>query len=865
MTAASAPPAAPAPWAAAADAVLAGVASSPQGLSAAEADDRLAAAPPAAGPRRAGWVRELTRQFTSPIVLILLAATVISMAVGDVTDGLIIIAIIVASGLLGFAQDHRAGRDVAALTARVQVEATVLRDGSPTQVPVAHVVRGDVVHLATGSVIPADCRLLGADELLVDESALTGESFPAEKQADVVLSAATPVAGRVNSVFFGTHVVSGTANAVALGTGRDTELGRVTKDLRGAAPTTAYERGSSRFGYLLVRLMLVLTVFIFAVNAVLGRPLLDSLLFSLALAVGLTPQMLPAIVTISLSSGARLLARRKVIVKRLEVIEDLGSMSILCTDKTGTLTEGAPRLDRALDVSGRESEAVLTLAALNAGLQDGFVNPMDQAIVARQAPPPGATALDQVPYDFTRKRLSVLTDVDGWPTLVTKGAVQGVLSVCTRAEVDGTAVDLADVRDDVTDRFARLSADGFRVLALATRRYDRDPGDLGPEAEEGLTLRGLLAFHDPVKATAGEAVTRLRELGVSVRLLTGDNALAARATAASVGLSTDRVLTGPHVDAMDDPALAEAVQRVEVFAEVEPHHKRRVLLSLRTGGAGVGFLGDGINDAPALHAADVGISVDTAVDVAKEAAAVVLLDKTLDVVLDGVTLGRRTFANTLKYVRLTTSANFGNMLAMAAASLVLPFLPLLPRQILLLNFLTDIPSTAIAEDEVDPEQTLRPASWDLPDIRRFLVVFGSVSTFFDVVTFAVLLGVLDASATEFRSAWFIESTVSELLVLFSLRTRRPMLSSRPARLLVGLSVAVGVSVVVIPFLPVVASALGLDRPGPDLLLAIAGIAVAYVVTNEAVKRVYYRRYPGTGTFWLEPSDDSACSQPTPRD
>ena len=830
-------------WTTTVDDVLAGLGSARTGLSTTEAARRLSAAPAAPGHPPSHWLRVLAGQFTSPIVLILLTATVIAMLVGDLVDGTIIIAIIVASGLLGFFQEFRAGRDVAALLARVQVEATVLRDGVPTEVPVARVVPGDVVVLSAGSVIPADCRLIEADELLVDESSLTGESFPAEKDAAGSVAASAALADRCDTVHFGTHVLSGTALAVAAVVGHDTELGRITRDLRSTVPKTAYEKGISRFGYLLVRVMLVLTVLIFAANALLGRPVLDSLLFSLALAVGLTPQMLPAIVTISLTQGARRMAARKVIVKRLEVIEDLGAMTVLCTDKTGTLTQGAPRLDLAVDLAGAESDHVLALAVLNAGLQQGFVNPMDAAVLARSPLPPGAVALGQVPYDFGRKRVSVLTPVDGTPTLVVKGALPSVLAASTTVLESGTAHPLDEARRAaVTGRFEQLSSDGYRVLAVAVGSYDGPGGTaLSPSDERDLCLVGLLAFHDAVKDSATRAVADLEAVGVTLRLVTGDHALAARATASVVGLDATTILTGADIEGLDDQALAARAATVRVFAEVEPHHKRRIVLALRHGGNAVGFLGDGINDAPALHAADVGISVDTAVDVAREAAAVVLLEKDLGAVMAGVRLGRETFANTLKYTRLTISANFGNMISMAAASVVLPFLPLLPRQILLLNFLSDVPSTAIAGDAVDPEQTERPATWDLVAIRRFMVVFGIVSTAFDLLTFAVLLLLLDASAVEFRSAWFIESTISELLVLFSLRTNRLMVTSRPGRVLLVLSVAVGAIVFAIPFVPPVADVLGLDRPGLDLLLAIGGIVVAYVATNEVVKWFVLRR------------------------
>jgi Mg2+-importing ATPase len=848
-------------WAGPPDRVLADLGSSSRGITAEEAERRLAEAPAAPGRRTADWWRVLVDQFASPIILILLAATVISMLVGDLVDGSIIVAIIVASALLGFVQDFRAGRDIAALLARVQVEATVVRDGHEVAVPVAQVVVGDVVVLAAGSVIPADCRLLEADELLVDESSLTGESFPVEKRADAEVAPEAPLSERIDAVLFGTHVLSGTGRAVVARVGRTTELGTITRDLRAAVPRTAYEKGITRFGYLLVRVMLVLTVLIFVANTALGRPVVDSMLFSLALAVGLTPQMLPAIVTISLSSGARRMAKRRVIVKRLDVIEDLGSMTVLCTDKTGTLTIGAPGLDRALDPTGAESSRVLDLAVLNAGLQEGFANPMDAAILERQPLPDGAVSLGQVPYDFRRKRVSVLAEVDGTRTLVVKGALPSVLGACTTvADGSGSRTLDAAAHDAVTAQFEQLSAGGYRVLAVADRPYAGPGGTaLTPEDERDLRLVGLLAFHDAVKDSAARAVSDLRAVGISLRLITGDHALAARATATNVGLETSTILTGPEIEALDDSALARSVAEVSVFAEVEPHHKRRIVQALRTSGSAVGFLGDGINDAPALHAADVGISVDTAVDVAREAAAVVLLGKDLEVVIDGVRLGRETFANTLKYTRLTISANFGNMISMAMASVVLPFLPLLPRQILLLNFLSDVPSTAIAGDAVDSEQSERPASWDIAAIRRFMVVFGIVSTAFDLLTFAVLIWLLDATATEFRSAWFIESTISELLVLFSLRTNRPMFTSRPGTLLLTLSVVVGAVVIGIPFVPPVADVLGLDRPGAELLLAIVAITVTYVATNELVKWFVLGRHSRRPSSRTSVSADATAS------
>ncbi|MFF0862019.1 magnesium-translocating P-type ATPase [Nonomuraea sp. NPDC003560] len=774
-----------------------------------------------AGPRGHRGLRLLLAQFTSPIVLILIAATILSMVLGDLTDGFIILVIIVASGALGFWQEHSAGSAVDALLARVRVETEVIRDGREVSVPAEDVVLGDVLVLRAGDIVPADCAVERAQSLLVDESALTGESFPAEKGVAAELYAAT-------------HVASGTATATVLRTGHATKFAEVTAELAGRDVTTGFERGMTRFGLLLVRAMVVLVTAIFVVNVVLDRPVVDALLFSLALAVGLTPQLLPAIVAVSLSAGARKMAAERVIVKRLDAIEDFGAMTVLCTDKTGTLTAGAVRLDQATGVGGEPSGEVLRLARLNAGLQHGFANPLDEAVLAGAPPLDAAARLDEVPYDFQRKRLSVLVDEAGVPTLITKGALESVLAVCTTARTDEGTVPLEAVREAVMGRFAELSRDGFRALGLAIAALPgRSTATVADES--GMTLVGVLAFHDPAKEGTAEAVRDLAGLGISVRLITGDNRLAAERVAREVGLGGE-VLTGADLDRLDEHALAARVTGVEVFAEVEPLHKERIVRALRASGATVGFLGDGINDAPALHAADVGISVDTAVDVAKQSAAIVLLDKDLKVIADGVRLGRRTFANTLKYVRVTISANFGNMLSMAAASAFLPFLPLLPRQILLLNFLSDIPGTTIATDQVDPEQLRRPRSWNLSGIRTFMIVFGLLSSVFDIATFLVLRLGLDAGADVFRTGWFIESTATELAVMLVLRTARPFYRSRPSRPLLLTSVAVAVLTVALPYTPV-GGPLGLVPLTWPVLGALAALTVLYVAANEGAKRL----------------------------
>jgi Mg2+-importing ATPase len=822
------------PWAANLPELLARLECGTNGLSGPEAARRLARdGPNAIGiTRRHRGLRLLLAQFMSPIVLILAAATVLSTALGDVTDGVIILAIIVASGALGVWQERSAGVAVDALLARVRVEVEVLRNGVEVAVPAEEVVVGDVVVLRAGDIVPADCRVLESQSLLVDESTLTGESYPAEKTPDAVALDDTPT-GRTNTVFLGTHVASGAGTALVVAVGRSTEFGALSAQLAARDVVTGFERGITAFGLLLVRAMTVLVTAIFVVNLLLERPVVDSALFSLALAVGLTPQLLPAIVAISLATGARRMAAERVIVKRLDAIEDFGAMTVLCTDKTGTLTAGAAKLDAAFDLAGHTSTEVLRLARLNAGLQLGFANPLDQAILDGAGVVDPALRLDEVPYDFERKRLSVLV-AEGTPILITKGALDGLLAIATTAEVAGEVIALDSVRAALQERFTSLSADGYRVLGLATRALP-DRQTVTADDEAGMTLRGLLAFQDPSKPGVAEAIRDLAALGVSVRLVTGDNHLAACHIAAEVGLDVQTVLTGGEIRALDDTELARRAAMVSVFAEVEPLGKERLVRALRSAGHTVGFLGDGINDTAALHTADVGISVDTAVDVAKQAAAIVLLDKNLSAVADGVRVGRQTFANTLKYVRVTISANFGNMLSLAAASAFLPFLPLLPRQILLLNFLSDIPGLTIAGDTVDSEQLARPRAWDIRSIRTFMVVFGLISSAFDILTFVTLRVGFGAGADLFRSGWFVESMATELAVMLVLRTGRPFFRSRPGRALLGTSLLVAAVTVTLPF-TALAHPLGLVPLPAPILAVLVGLTAIYVVANEIAKR-----------------------------
>ena len=746
--------------------------SSEHGLTAPEAAERLLHAPGDIHSRHVTEFALFARQFRSPIIIILLAAAILSMGLGEIVDAVIVITIVMISGFLGFVQERGAVRAIEALAKSVRVHADVLRDGKECEIPISHVVRGDVVRLRVGDIVPGDGRILFANQLFLNEAALTGENYPRSKTTGIVADSSRLVE-RTNCVYLGTHVASGEGKVVIVGTGKDTEFGRVAEHVAEQHVPTSFERGITSFGYLLMQATVVLVSAIFIFNLVLHRPVIDSLLFSLALAVGLTPQMLPAIITLSLSRGAVVMARQNVIVKRLDAIEDVGSLNLLCTDKTGTLTVGTVGLKSAIDLEGESSEYVRTLAWLNARLQTGFLNPMDNAIVGTGEP---ATTLPHVcgelPFDFHRKRLSVLVSDPAGYLLISKGAVESIFDVCSYAlGKDQLAIPIEEEMPRLRKLYEELSLSGLRVLGVAHRLLDSKE-NFSVECESQMTLVGFLTFDDPPKIGTSESLETLEGLGVSVRIVTGDNAHAAAHIANAVGIETVGLLVGRDVARMTDQQLQVAVENVFVFAETDPIDKERIVRAFSASGHTVGFLGDGINDTPALHAADVGISVDTAVDVAKQSADLVLLNKDLMVLASGIEQGRRVFVNTLKYVNVTTSANFGNMLSLALASVVLPFLPLLPFQILLLNFLSDIPGMTIATDRVDNEQLQHSHHWDMGRVRRFMIMFGLISTIFDMMTFTVLRAVFHADATLLRSGWFVESTFTELAVMLVLRTRR---------------------------------------------------------------------------------------------
>src|SRR5271157_209044 len=778
-------------------------------------------------------------QFKGPLTIILIFAGGLSFFLGDPVNALIILVIIFASSLLGFWQERGATNAVEKLLAVVQTKANVLRDGGQKEIPVEGIVPGDVVLLNAGDLIPGDCLVLESKDLFVDEASLTGETFPAEKVVGV-LPPETPLSQRTNSLFMGTHVVSGNAQAVVVGTGSRTEFGKVSDRLKLRPPETEFEHGIRRFGYLLMEVTLVLVVATFAINVYFARPVLDSLLFSLALAVGLTPQLLPAIISINLARGAKSMATEKVIVKRLASIENFGSMNVLCSDKTGTLTEGEIRVQSVVDFSGKETKKALLYAYLNAFYQTGFKNPIDEAIRTNHLDLSGYTKLDEVPYDFVRKRLSILVSKDSTVLMVTKGALQSVLDVCTLVETsEGTIVEIAGVRREIQERFEYFSGEGFRVLGIAYK--SAGTGRLiTKDSEVGMTFMGFLVLFDPAKPNIAQTIGELKEIGISLKIITGDNRLVARSISQQVGFPSPRVLAGSELGQMSDEALLGRVNEVDVFAEVEPNQKERIILALKKAGNVVGYLGDGINDASALHAADVGLSVDSAVDVAKESADIVLLEKDLGVLVHGVKEGRKTFANTLKYVFMATSANFGNMFSMAGASLFLPFLPLLPRQILLTNLMTDFPETTIGTDNVDTEMVDRPRRWNVRFIRDFMIVFGIVSSVFDYLTFGVLLFVLQSSTDLFRTGWFVESVISASLIVLVIRSRGPFFKSKPGRYLSMTTLMIVGITVVFPFTPL-GYLFGFTPPPTSFLLAMAMIVTLYIVAGEVVKRTFYRR------------------------
>lgn len=833
-------------WSRPAEELLAGLHSRATGLASREAAARLkeSGRNEIARKRREGSAWLLIRQFRSPLVLILVFASAVSAFVGEIDEAAIIGVIVLASCLLGFTQEYGASRAMQALAARISSQATVLRDGAAVVIPAADIVPGDVVRLSAGNLIPADGVLLDARDLNVSEAVLTGETYPVVKVPGTSPPEA-PVSRRGNALFAGTSIRSGTATMLVIRTGDRTEYAAIAGTIAHSAPETEFARGIRRFGYLMTEIMLVMVILVFFANLLLRRPPIDSLLFSLALAVGLTPELLPAIISVTLARGARTMAAGGVIVRRLDSIENLGSMDLLCTDKTGTLTEGVIHLDACLDPSGEASPDVRLWALLNATLQTGMANPLDEAIAAAATADDTRAAyvkVDEIPYDFVRKRLSVVVREptgDG-QLMICKGAVRNILAACAFIRLDGAEKPLDAARAATLDRLVEAwSGKGFRVLGLAVRRFAAKESYTRDD-EAGLCFAGFLLFVDPPKAGMAETLKALSARGIRVKIITGDNRYVARYLAEAVGLGHRNVLTGEEVGRLTKEALFGRVARIDIFAEIDPNQKERIIAALRRRGNVVGYLGDGINDAPALHEADIGISVEGAADVAREAADMVLLQRDLGVLLRGVEDGRRTFANTMKYISTTTSANFGNMVSMAFASLILPFLPMLAPQILLNNLLSSLPSLAIAGDRVDADQIDTPRRWDIGSIRRFMIYFGLESSCFDFLTFGFLILVIHATAETFRTGWFMESLLTQLAIVLVVRTRNSFWKSRPSALLGWLTFAVGLVALTISYLPG-AGWFGFVRLPTNAMAGLIGITLAYLATSEATKHWFFSR------------------------
>ncbi|MBX3300043.1 MAG: magnesium-translocating P-type ATPase [Acidobacteria bacterium] len=800
--------------------------------------------------RRANALVDLLRLFANPLIILLIVASGISLAVGDVINASIIISMVLLGVFLNFFQTRRSKKAADSLRREVSVSARVLRDGRWSEVPRREVVPGDLIRISAGGLVPADAVLVETRGLHVQEAALTGESLPVEKAA-----ASSPEPTDAERVFLGTSVISGTATARVVATGPDTRFGEIASRLVQKPPETEFERGTKKFGFFIVRVIFVLVVFVFLVNALMQRDILESLLFSIALAVGLTPEFLPMITTVTLGQGAIRMAAQKVIVKNLEAIQNFGSIDILCCDKTGTLTKGEMSLKDHVDPQGKPSEEVFRLGWINSALESGVTDvlshgldrskisdPLDAAIIGHDTPQAGLPEkLDELPFDFERRRVSVVVIDGGQARIITKGAPESIMSVCTGIRTPEGDQDLRDgAADEARKLVEGMSRRGLRVIAVAAATVATRERYTAAD-EQGLTLEGFLVFADEPRESAAEALRSLADDGVEVKILTGDSELAAGYVCNEVGLDAKRIINGDDIDKMDDAALAQTAEQVTVFARVSPVQKNRIILALKQRGHVVGFLGDGINDAPSLRTADVGISVASATDVAKDAAAIVMMEPGLDVLHSGIIEGRKSFGNVMKYLLMGTSSNFGNMFSMAAAVLFLPFLPMLPVQIVLNNFLYDLAQITIPTDEVDDSFIRKPRKWDISLIRDFMLYIGPISSIYDFATFYVLLHVFRATEQMFHTGWFIESLATQTLVVFVIRTAGNPFKSKPSRPLTITVIAVVLVACILPFTPP-GRLIGFVPMTWQFYLFVAGATATYLLLVEMVKRKLMSRW-----------------------
>ncbi len=820
-----------------------------QGLTGAEASKRLGKYGPndTTGLKRTSAAVQFLRLFANPLVAILIAASAVSAILGDRINASIIMIIVLLSNTLNYVQTSRSQNAVEKLRSGVAPTASALRDGTWLELPRREVVPGDIIRLAAGDLVPADGRLVQATDLHVQQAALTGESLPAEKSAADDVDASDSFADAHNCVFLGTSVVSGLGTALITVTGRNTAFGDIAARLASRAPETEFERGIKGFGMLIMKTVFFLVVFIVLVGIVGRHQPLETLLFAISLAVGLTPEFLPMITTVTLGQGALRMAKQKVIVKHLESIQNFGSIDTLCSDKTGTLTSGETKLEGYLDLAEHASDRVLLFAYLNSTYQTGIKSPLDEAILQHGTPDvTGYTKIGEIPFDFERRCLSVGVRYGEEYLLITKGAPESVLARCTSYESDGTCRPLdavsGEVRNKYVTRYRDLSAQGYRVLAVAYRRLSQQ--DVYRKTDEReMVLLGFLTFADPPKADVAQVLQALKNDGVQVKIVTGDNELVTRHVCEQVGLASSRIVLGSEMEHMSDPALAQVVEEVNVFARVSPAQKNRIIMALKSRKHVVGYIGDGINDAPSLHAADVGISVSTGVDVAKDAADIILLEQSLQVLHRGILEGRKAFGNVIKYLLMGTSSNFGNMFSMAGAYVFLPFLPMLPSQILLNNFLYDLSQVTIPTDNVDASYIKKPQHWNIKLIRNFMIFVGPVSSIFDFLTFFLMFRVFNAGAMLFQTGWFVESLATQTLVLFIIRTAGNPLRSRPSRPLAITTLLIVAVGCVLPYSPL-AGPLGFTPLPVQYFLFLAGMVVSYLLLVELVKRRLMKQYAG---------------------
>ncbi|MFA6349931.1 MAG: magnesium-translocating P-type ATPase [Candidatus Omnitrophota bacterium] len=783
-------------------------------------------------------------KFINPLIIVLLVIAAFSLFFGEKIQAVLVMLMAVMSVLISFVQEHRAGKEAEKLSEMVRATATVYRSGKVREIKIKEIVPGDIVDLFAGDMIPADMRIISCKDLFINQASLTGESFPVEKIATALEAKRSSVSECANIAYMGSSVVSGTGLGIVIKTGVSTQFGELSRRLATMTIETSFDKGIRQFTWFMIRLMLVLVVVIFGINALLRHNYIEALLFSLAVAVGLTPEMLPMLVAVNLSKGAIEMSKKQVIVKRLNSIQNFGAMDVLCTDKTGTLTLDKIVLERYCDVVRKEDKDVLRYAYINSFYQTGLKNILDRAVLRHEKLLVSQyKKVDEVPFDFSRKVMSVVVESDGIHEIIVKGAPEEVFKRCDRYEIEGEILDIEQlIVSDLKTECDYLSSEGFRVLAVAYKRFDHKKDAYSKDDEHGLILKGYIAFLDPPKPTTRRAIVALKRLGIGIKVLTGDNDLVTKKICSDVGLDVQNIVTGEAIEKISDEELKSLVENISVFARLSPMQKERVIRALRANNHTVGYLGDGINDAPALKAADVGISVNNAVDIAKESADIILLKKNLMVLEDGVTEGRKTFGNILKYVKMGASSNFGNMFSMTGASIFLPFLPMLPIQILLNNFLYDVSQVAIPADNVDKEYVLKERPWNMGYIKKFIILIGPISSVFDFITFGVLLWVFRAPQPLFNTGWFLESLCTQTLVIHIIRTGKiPFIESMPSQALVFTSIYIVTIGLVLPFTPI-GQYFKFVAPPPMFFAALIIIIACYLLTVQAVKSWFIKKY-----------------------